>query len=89
MIRMKDLMEEMCEEFPELTKDSIEKICRTGLMKTLSMTSHAEELFVNCRNNETVKFFFNCDPDRQFALTQENIKKYKYKDKIANEKKSS
>jgi hypothetical protein len=86
---MNDIIQELCEEFPEIEERSIRKICHDGLMGILKFARLKEELLIKMEKNEETKFFVPLTPKRQDELINRNkLRRYKAAKKKENGKTS-
>lgn len=81
MIRIEDFLDELCEEFPEIERDSINKICKKGLFGIRRVLKRREELIIQGEDRKEVKFFFPMAPEYQAELTAWNVTKRRYYEK--------
>jgi hypothetical protein len=75
---MSDVLQELYDEFPEIEKKSIDKICKDGLTSMNKLFRAKEELMIK-HNATQVKFFVPCSQERQNALAETNRNKRYYK----------
>jgi len=78
IIEFDDMLQELYEDFPDITEKSIEKICRDGMLSTVKLLKTGREMIVKCPNLVEVKFFIPGSQEDQFARTKIN----EYKDKL-------
>lgn len=76
LFSMEDIMEEMYEDFPDVDKKSINRICRNGMFSLKKLLSSGRELIADGFGPE-LKFFIPTSPDSQHSLTQFNLVKDK------------
>lgn len=79
MFSMKDVVQELYEEFPEIEPKAIDKICRTGLMSLLKFMRQKEEVIIRTEKQEFIKFYLPMSPEKQSELTTRNILRRKEK----------
>jgi hypothetical protein len=72
MFEMKDVLQEVCNEFPEINEKAIETICKDGLMGILKLARIKEELYIRTEGRQGVKFFVPLTPDAQADLINNN-----------------
>lgn len=78
MFEMKDVMQEMYDEFPELDEKSLDSICKKGLVGILKTLRADEEMFVALTSNEEIKFFRPAPhPEVQYERTLRNVRRRK------------
>lgn len=73
MFSMKDVIQELYEEFPEIEPKAIDKICRAGLMNLLKFMRQKEEVIIRTEKQEYIKFYLPMTPEKQSKLTTRNI----------------
>lgn len=78
IIPFDDIVQELYEEFPDITEASIKTICKDGMLKTVKLLKTGREMMVKCPQLVEVKFFIPGSPDDQFSRTKLN----EYKDKL-------
>lgn len=78
IISFEDILQEVYDEFPDITERSVERICRDGMLKSVKLLKTGRELIVKCPNLVEVKFFIPGSQEDQFARTKIN----EYKDKL-------
>jgi hypothetical protein len=87
----KDIMQEIYEEYPDITPEALDKICKKGLSGVNSTMRRGFELFVKCRVDgklDEMKFFIPNTPEVQIELSRLNFYKLS-KNKRTNEETSS
>ena len=77
IIGFEDLLEEMYEEFPDISEKSIRKICKDGLTKSKTLVRSGRELLIKCTKMVEIKFYIPSTQENQFVRTKIN----EYKDK--------
>jgi hypothetical protein len=76
LFSMDDIMEEMYEDFPDIDRANIKRICRKGIFSLKKLLTSGRELIADGAEAE-LKFFIPTTPDSQHSLTQFNIVKDK------------
>lgn len=71
-----DLLEEMYDEFPDVDRKCIDKICRKGMFSLKKLLTSGRELIADGFGPE-LKFFIPTTPESQHSLTQFNLVKDK------------
>ena len=77
---MTDVLQELYDEFPEIEKNSIDKICKAGLVGINKLMRQGEELIVQTEGLEEIKFYIPSNPETQDKLTQENRRSRRFKE---------
>ena len=87
IIKQKDIMEELYKEYPDITPESLNKICKKGLSGINSTMRRGFELFIKCRVDgklDEMKFFIPNTPEVQREISRINFYKLS-KSKETNE----
>ncbi len=84
MFKMSDVIQEVCDEFPEIEKSSIEKICKAGLTGINKFMRSREELLVCLDHRQEIKFYIPASQEAQARITKENVGRNRLKAKIQN-----
>jgi len=91
IINQKDIMEEIYEEYPDITPEALDKICKKGLSGVNATMRSGFELFIKCTVDgklDEMKFFIPNTPEVQTELSRLNFYKLSKK-KETNEATSS
>ena len=88
MFTMHDVIQEVCNEFPEIEKSSIEKICKTGLSGVNKLMRQREELRIGLDDMEWIKFYIPASQEAQARITKENVGRRRLKATKQNGEKS-
>jgi hypothetical protein len=75
---LEDLLDDLEEEFPDLTRKSIKRICETGLFRMKRILRSGRELILGGKRMPLIKFFIPMTPEAQHEVTKYN----KFKDDI-------
>jgi hypothetical protein len=85
---MSDVIQELCDEFPEIERSSIEKICKTGLSGINKLMRLREELRIDLDEKEWIKFYIPASQEAQARITKENVGRRRLKATKQNGEKS-
>ncbi len=91
IIEQKDIMEELYEEYPDITPAALDKICKKGLSGVNAAMRNGYELFIKLRVDgklDEMKFFVPNPPEIQYEISRHNYYRLA-KQKERNEKTSS
>lgn len=84
IIKQKDIMKEIYEEYPDLTKGCLDKICKKGLSGVNMTMRRGFELFIKLivnKKEDEMKFFIPTSPEIQSEISSINAYKLAQKQK--------
>ena len=65
IITLEDILDELEEEYPEITRDSLKKICKKGLKHINQYLRSGEEILMKGQERKDIKFYTPLPPDVQ------------------------
>jgi len=89
ILKTADFIDDMCEEFPDISRKSIESICDKGMKGVHRVMRDGMELFIKGVEHEEVKFFVPYTPERHEQLDTRNYYKKLKRKKTKDEQDSN
>ena len=87
IIRTADFIDELCEEFPDINRKSIEKICDKGMKGIHRVMRNGMELYIRDKDRTDIKFFIPFTPERQEKMDTRNYyRKLRYNEQKRDNK---
>ena len=67
IITLEDILDELEEEYPEITRDSLKKICKKGLTHINRYMRSGDELIMKGHERKDIKMYLPMAPEAQIA----------------------
>lgn len=72
IIKTDDFIDELCREFPDLSRKSIESICLKGMKGINRVMRENLEIFIKASKSDHVKFFVPYSPEKHEQFDTRN-----------------
>lgn len=67
IITLEDILDELEDEYPEITRDSLKKICKKGLTHINRYTRSGDDLIMRGHELEETRIYVPMSPEAQIA----------------------
>ena len=89
ILNIENILDELEEEYPDITRDSLKKICEKGLSDLLQLLRAGDEVVLRGHKREIIKFYYSMLPETQHKKLRKRyyIRKKKERDAKTNDDK--
>jgi len=84
IITLEDILDDLEKDYPEITRESLKKICKKGLANVNSLLRNGDEIIMDGPKREEMKFYIPLSPEKQIAKMRKKYYTKKNRNKDAN-----